>query len=378
MSSRWTRIAGRIAGVLLGISFGLGAAELALRIVHAGDADIDLKSLHEVRPDRPWLFGMRPNSEIRGPGDVPYRTNADGFRDRDYPREKAPGTFRIVILGHSTTLGWGVAVEDTFVEQLEARLAQALPGTRVEVINFAVSGYNPYVETQLFLDVGVKYDPDLVLVQFGINDLNDPTLHFASQMIRRLGSLPDAAFPNPDERLPPPPDPPLSLRICQSLRLCEALVGTEVLLPNAALLRATFTTRTEPRPQELAWLRARYQEIADAARAIGARFAVILFPFATQLDGRSPATVQARLSELGREAGWPTIDLLPAFLAASAPGRELFIDLWHPTPAGHVVAADALLLDLRCKGLLPLPPAPGCGAPAAAGARTSPVQDPSP
>jgi len=375
---RLTRISGRLALVLLGVAAGLAAAELALRVLPIGPPAHDLRGLHEVRPDRPWLFGMRPGAVVRGPGGVRYAANADGFRDRAYARPKPPGTFRIVVLGCSMAFGYGVALEETFPKVLEARLAALAPREHVEVLNLSVSGYNPYTEAALFADVGVRYQPDLVLVQFGINDLNDPTLHFDAATTARLGTVPDAAFPDPQHRLPPPPQPSLAARICRSLRLCLLLVNPAPRLPDAALLRASIVPHDDPSEAELTWLRARYDDIARAAADIGARFAIVAFPYSAQLDGKASDRVQARIAALGRDAGWTTIDLLPAFREAAQSGTSLFVDIWHASAAGHRVAAETVLAQLGCRGLLPLPAAAGCpdAAPSATGA--PPGTDPVP
>ena len=50
-----------------------------------------------------------------------YRINDDGFRDRDYPRERRPGTFRILVLGDSVAYGTGVQLQETLAKQMEAR-----------------------------------------------------------------------------------------------------------------------------------------------------------------------------------------------------------------------------------------------------------------
>ena len=62
-----------------------------------------------------------------------------------------------------------------------------------------------------------------------------------------------------------------------------------------------------------------------------------------------------RLAKLGRRGGWLTIDLLPAFRRNARPARPLFLDWWHPTPAGHRLAAAETLSALACGGLLPAP-----------------------
>lgn len=48
------------------------------------------------------------------------------------------------------------------------------------------------------------------------------------------------------------------------------------------------------------------------------------------------------------------IDLLPGFRAKlSRTTAPLFVDGWHPDPAGHRVAAEALAGELARQGLLP-------------------------
>ena len=334
--------------MLLGLVAGLAAVELGLRLLEPHD----LRALHELRPDRPWLYGMQPNAAVRV-GGITYATNADGFRDRTYPRAKPPGTFRVVVLGDSITLGWGVALEESFPKRLEQRL-----GPSVQVLSLGVAGYNPYTEAQLFADVGVGYRPDLVLVEFCINDLNDPTLHFDASTMASLGALPEAAFPDPGGRRPAPGP---AARLCRRLRTCALLADRLAPGPDAAALAAALATHDQPSAAELDWLAARYGEIARAAVAAGARFAVVVFPWKTQVDGRASDEVERRLAPLGAREGWATIDLLPAFRAVRA-GPPLFIDLWHPSAAGHRLAADALAVALVARGLVPS----STGAPATA------------
>jgi hypothetical protein len=79
------------------------------------------------------------------------------------------------------------------------------------------------------------------------------------------------------------------------------------------------------------------------SRKLGARFAVVIFPFMYQLDDRYPF---APLHELVREhceaEGIPVLDLLDVFR-----GRD-YRDLWvhpsdqHPNEIGHTIAAGAM------------------------------------
>ena len=81
---------------------------------------------------------------------VPVRINNLGFRDpREYPLEKPPGTFRILVLGDSVTFGHGSLYETTYPYLLEQRLKQWRPSVNWQVWNLGVPGYNTRQELAL-------------------------------------------------------------------------------------------------------------------------------------------------------------------------------------------------------------------------------------
>jgi lysophospholipase L1-like esterase len=348
--------AGHAALALGSVAATLLAAEAVLRLLPP-HSDPGLRALHELRPERPWIYGLRPGAEAifstPGAGPVSYRINPDGFRDRRHARAKPAGVYRILVLGDSLAFGYGVAQEAAFPERMERAL-----GPGVEVLNLGVGGYNPYTEAALLADVGLSYEPDLVLVQFCSNDLNDPTLHFDAQTRLHFAAIPDAAFPDPSARGRSSPALLPWLGWCRGLRLCARL--------DAALL--ALRTPPDERTQLLAlvshaelpdgavreWLAARYAEMAAGAASIGASFALLAFPFEAQVESGTGDSLQRELVALGDARGWKTVDLLPAFRAAAARSAEpLFLDAWHPSAAGHRVAAEAILDALRREGLLP-------------------------
>lgn len=96
--------------------------------------------------------------------------NSDGLRDREYSLKKNSG-FRIIFLGDSLTLGWGVNRENTFEYLLERKIQEKIP---VEILNFGTGNYNTDQEVNLFLEKGLKYQPDMVVLFYYINDA-EPT-----------------------------------------------------------------------------------------------------------------------------------------------------------------------------------------------------------
>lgn len=99
---------------------------------------------------------------------VDVAINSDGLRDRELSPDRTPGEFRIMMLGDSLTFGYGILVEKTYSKRLEAKLRNA--GHAVEVINSGMGNYNTSMEVEYFIACGAKYHPDIVLLNYFIND----------------------------------------------------------------------------------------------------------------------------------------------------------------------------------------------------------------
>lgn len=107
----------------------------------------------------------KPNIQAKLMG-VMVKINSDGSRDNEYPikRNKA---YRTIFLGDSFTFGWGVEQKSTFENIIENKLNSVYPA---EIINFGLGNYNTEQEVNLFLEKGLKYSPDKVVVFYFIND----------------------------------------------------------------------------------------------------------------------------------------------------------------------------------------------------------------
>jgi lysophospholipase L1-like esterase len=99
---------------------------------------------------------------------VGISTNSMGFRDVEYSIDKPENTKRILMLGDSHTLGWGVAFDDLFSKVLERRLNRT--GNTHEVINLGTGNYNSTMEVELFKWKGLALRPDMVILMYFIND----------------------------------------------------------------------------------------------------------------------------------------------------------------------------------------------------------------
>jgi len=98
--------------------------------------------------------------------DVMVDINSDGLRDKEYPVTKND-KHRIIFLGDSLTFGWGVEEEETFATLIEEDMNSQSP---TEIINFGTGNYNAEQEANLFIEKGLKYNPDKVVLLYFIND----------------------------------------------------------------------------------------------------------------------------------------------------------------------------------------------------------------
>ena len=171
------KIAANLA-VFLGtifVAFLLG--EAAIRLLYPMIANYNMEmwryasDLKQPTPNPKLPFHHFPSKEGDYYG-VHIKTNAMGFRSREITAAKPDGTKRILLLGDSFTLGWGVPIEQTYSALLEKFLDQK--GYHAEVVSQGIGNYNSIMEVELFKRQGVELNPDLVILMYYIND-TEPT-----------------------------------------------------------------------------------------------------------------------------------------------------------------------------------------------------------
>lgn len=162
--------------VSLAIGFFIGALglEATARLVVDDGMHFDLemwkyaRTLKKVSPNPDIGHEHRPNSSGVFMG-VPVAINSIGLRDREYG-PKASGTTRILMLGDSLTFGWGVREEDTPSKLLETSLNGGDSDRHYEVVNSGVGNYNTAMQVSYFFDKGRALEPDVVILNYFIND----------------------------------------------------------------------------------------------------------------------------------------------------------------------------------------------------------------
>ncbi|HUP23216.1 MAG TPA: SGNH/GDSL hydrolase family protein [Thermoanaerobaculia bacterium] len=259
--------------------------------------------------------------------DVPGFTNSAGFRDLERATVKSPGLVRIVVVGDSVTMQGGLPFEQLYVQRLQQRFDQELPG-RVELLDFGVTGYNVEQESALLEREVLAYAPDIVLWQLHDNDAQ----RTLSAQLAKYWHRPRSYLLN---------------------EIAEKWA-------HQRCKRAVSRSGEQPAGREERDLLCRWPVVigaldraAELLRERGAPLIVFLYP-------RWPAGDDwASYGAVGRERhrllveelermGATAVDLLPV-LERLDPGplRVDTSDPWHPNAAGHQVIADAIYPSLR-------------------------------
>ena len=114
-----------------------------------------------------------------------FRTNHLGLRSPEIELAKPPGTYRIVVLGSSNTMGYGVENDQMYPVLLERWLNERVgPSHRVEVVNLAVSGDSPSRRLYRLQQEARRFHPDWLLCDVSLFDpwLEDRQVHTALQL----------------------------------------------------------------------------------------------------------------------------------------------------------------------------------------------------
>ena len=115
-----------------------------------------------------WERGTRL---IHGIDEKVVYINSEGFRGPEFTKDKMLNTYRIFVIGGSTTFGSGVLDNQTFPYYLQTMFDEANLNFKVEVINAGWPFSWSLTETDLIKSTLLEYEPDQFIVFDGWNDL---------------------------------------------------------------------------------------------------------------------------------------------------------------------------------------------------------------
>ena len=342
---------------LLLLGFGV------LLMTAALEAGLRLSAVLEARRARPDLnAGANAGFWAIYDPDLGYRQNpnygdmnSDGLRDHPIPPKS--DRFRVLLLGDSVAV-YGDSVDDTFVGHMRAELARDGSAPPAEVIDAGIKGYTNYQELVYLKKFGLKFQPDLVGVEFCLNDLHK----FLHSFQVENGKLVPGTYQFSTDALAEARDWPRRLASKSFLlvwarskfRVAQDFLRWQASRGFSFDYNATIRTAWLDEP----WtdIERQMAEMVALGRQHGFRVFLTVVPIQVQYDAsylaRDRAHVlkpQRKLKEICERLQIPFLDLFPDLQAS------MFIDDGiHLTQAGRVQVGQRLGQWLRKSGYLPV------------------------
>lgn len=350
---RAPRLAARLVATFGAGVVGLFLVELALRAFDLGPPPAFEREGGLFRPSEiegarfenspgaveRLLYRDRANS---APRVVEMRVNAQGFRGAEIALEKPSDARRIACVGDSHTFGFGVRADETWPDHLARELARRFADARFEVMNCGVNNYDTVQEVAWLRARVLPFQPDLVLLQFYVNDA---AVHGVE---RAQPAEPDLFLrwtdPSRDNWFS-------SLRRASRFAdlVCDGIYRRRGLAVYSAE-RTRLFDEAEP-----GWrlVRAALCEARDALRASDIPFVVVLYPFLVR-EGRYLTSHRAFeiVQQFCASEGIHCIDAEPAFLAADLDALRVSPHDYHGNANAHRIFAAAVATALEQRGLL--------------------------
>ena len=245
----------------------------------------------------------------------PITTNRWGLRDQDYELARPAGSFRAVVLGASSVMGWGVGDGETFEALVEQRFNAQPPVlgfSRFEFLNFGVPGYQP-PQQLVAIERALKFQPQAVVFVATGREGTRSANYLAEAAAKRL----------------PVPEPAL-----------------QALLDRAGVKQGMRQDEAQRKlgPLRKEILQIVYGRIADSSRAAGARPVLVFLPQVREgsWQEETPETLLA-----AQTAGFEIVNLGSVYRDHDI--ATLRLAKWddHPNQLGHRLVAEAILAQLK-------------------------------
>jgi len=298
---------------------------------------------------------LRPGTHAWG--GVPVHINDKGLRGPERSYAKPAGMRRILFLGDSVTFGFRMReYEETFPHAVE-RLWNERHGVEVQTINAGVDGYSPWQEYRYLHTEGLRYQPDLLVVGFVLNDVTEKlNLHrFGGwsegyQLSRSAASWREWLADRTAIGF-------FLQRAAMQLQFGEdAASGAKA----AEIMRIEALVEQPDHPEiRRAWeiTVANLGKIFQLAGEHQIPVLLVTFPYTFQLDeSEAKGGPQRILDRVAQQHGIAHLDLLPplaAYLADNdTPAHELFLDDNHLSPRGAALVARLIVEKIESAELL--------------------------
>ena len=299
--------------------------------------------------------------------DMHIHMNSDGCWDDPHKRSKPQGVKRIIFLGDSFTIGYGVDRPFRFTDMMKEKL----PG-HYEIVNMALWGYGTDQEFLLFKEKALQYKPDIVGLVLFLDDLYTTNLFSVNKgefikskfVLRSDGSLSLTNVPVPDNHTKSLFFNFIISRVYHVRNFME--IGRTFMRQGWV---SVFDRGFYEKKMHVLTLRL-ISEIHSLALEHAIKFFLVIVPFKEQVllpdavfqalffpPDMSKTSLDIRLPQkvIGSFAGLKKIaalDLYPYFKEHAKPASLFFKHDIHWTKEGHQLVADETVKFLRSKGYI--------------------------
>jgi lysophospholipase L1-like esterase len=307
--------------VLASLAVSLGVGELVLRLKNSSMTNYDIemwrysKELKAPSPD-PALDFDHVRSKSATLENVDIRLNEQGLRGGPIA-PLAPGERRILFLGGSITLGWGVPEDQTVEAQLAKLLAAG--GEKAEVLNGGVGNYNTERYVSRFFRELVDLHPTDIVVQYFLRDA---------------------------EKLPPGGGNVFLRNSELAVTLWIAYHRLFDKLGEASLVEHYQNVYRETAPGFVE-MKAQIEKLARYAKQNSIRIYLAMTPDVHNLTNYPFGAIHETMKQIALQNGYVYIDLLPALVGHSPQ------ELWampgdpHPNALGQRLMASEIFEVLK-------------------------------
>jgi lysophospholipase L1-like esterase len=267
-----------------------------------------------------------------------YAVNAKGLRGPEVPYERTDASAkRILYLGDSVTAGFGLPFEQAYPYGVQRRLEQA--GVRVETVDAGVDGYSPWQYDLYLRREGFRYQPDLVVIGFVLNDVTEKfgLVRFGGS---GCGVQLEMSYYTFDGWLK---QYSASYRTLDALRLRLRRRGDARADAAHQEKMGVQALVSKPESQRVrhAWdvTFHEMESLTEFCRTNSLPVAIVVFPYAFQFENPgASAGPQAAVARFAEARGIPCLDLFPLMEAYrelnKLPTKALFLDNVHPSAYG--------------------------------------------
>lgn len=152
---------------ILILFIGLIVVELALRLINSDMRNYDIemwKYAKALKTQDPVLGHVHKKNKESTLQNVKIKLNSLGMRSPEPNADKK----KILFLGSSISLGWGIENKESFAEIVNTRLRDE--GLNYQVLNASVGNYNTFRYVENFLRNQTSIDPEIIVINYFVND----------------------------------------------------------------------------------------------------------------------------------------------------------------------------------------------------------------